>query len=775
MSIENTRKSIVSIAKIYLGYREGNNNYNQFGDWYGLQNQPWCAIFVSFCAAKAGVSQDVIKKFASCSVGWNWFATRGNTRNPSYVPQQGDIIFFDWEPEKGDGMDHVGIVDRVSDGTVYTVEGNHSDQVNQYSYPLNSNEIYGYVVPDYTGNEVMDETIGGGSVTSPSSSYPTIARGSAGEYVREAQNILIDKGYLLGIYGVDGIFGTETEQVVKSFQADNNLTADGIIGPNTWAKLNNSSTSISSSYPGSVIGMGDRGENVVKIQNELIRRGYDVPGGADGQFGSGCKSAVIQFQQDRGLSADGIVGKQTWDALFPQSGIISSYPGFIIDMGAIGVEVEAIQRRLISLNYSVPGGVDGQFGSGCRNAIRQFQADHGLEVDGSVGKATWDALFPHIQVGNPYPGYLIAFGMSDNNVLLIQRKLSDLKYPVGKIDGIFGSSTKSAVINFQILNGLAGDGIVGEMTWNKLFDGPIENPTTTTNTLKEKNQPVFRMIEKLYSYAAEYYIIKHHHSANNLDKNLLVLQYLRYGNYPKNSDLDEIAWSTVTEALDTDFVEFINSKNDENINRNLRIYLKGDKSISLPHLAVTLETNVVKNFNDSQVNGAFSDLAGWAGDLITFARDLTNERGNAVMGYGVPMIQDLMFSDNYSFPLEDLYQDIDAVNLSTYLHVFDIGSIFRIYYDLDRTRMAERRFSLFLTSRITNGLLLNEISSATTSKEKLRLLARKYLVREFNSINSSLALAFSVFFKASFDNSIFAPNVAEAFANNIVSFAYKEA
>lgn len=698
MSIENTRKSIVSIAKIYLGYREGNNNYNQFGDWYGLQNQPWCAIFVSFCAAKAGVSQDVIKKFASCSVGWNWFATRGNTRNPSYVPQQGDIIFFDWEPEKGDGMDHVGIVDRVSDGTVYTVEGNHSDQVNQYSYPLNSNEIYGYVVPDYTGNEVMDETIGGGSVTSPSSSYPTIARGSAGEYVREAQNILIDKGYLLGIYGVDGIFGTETEQVVKSFQADNNLTADGIIGPNTWAKLNNSSTSISSSYPGSVIGMGDRGENVVKIQNELIRRGYDVPGGADGQFGSGCKSAVIQFQQDRGLSADGIVGKQTWDA-----------------------------------------------------------------------------LFPHIQVGNPYPGYLIAFGMSDNNVLLIQRKLSDLKYPVGKIDGIFGSSTKSAVINFQILNGLAGDGIVGEMTWNKLFDGPIENPTTTTNTLKEKNQPVFRMIEKLYSYAAEYYIIKHHHSANNLDKNLLVLQYLRYGNYPKNSDLDEIAWSTVTEALDTDFVEFINSKNDENINRNLRIYLKGDKSISLPHLAVTLETNVVKNFNDSQVNGAFSDLAGWAGDLITFARDLTNERGNAVMGYGVPMIQDLMFSDNYSFPLEDLYQDIDAVNLSTYLHVFDIGSIFRIYYDLDRTRMAERRFSLFLTSRITNGLLLNEISSATTSKEKLRLLARKYLVREFNSINSSLALAFSVFFKASFDNSIFAPNVAEAFANNIVSFAYKEA
>lgn len=64
-----------------------------------------------------------------------------------------------------------------------------------------------------------------------------------------------------------------------------------------------------SSYPGAVIGMGARGENVVKIQNELIRRGYDVPGGADGQYGSGCKSAVIKFQNDNGLTADGIVGK----------------------------------------------------------------------------------------------------------------------------------------------------------------------------------------------------------------------------------------------------------------------------------------------------------------------------------------------------------------------------------------------------------------------------------------------------------------------------------
>ena len=204
------------------------------------------------------------------------------------------------------------------------------------------------------------------------------------------------------------------------------MVADGIVGTKTWEKLGLSTNNIPSTYPGEIIGMGARGENVVKIQNELMRRGYTVSGGADGQFGSGCKAAVIQFQKDNGLSADGIVGKMTWDRLFPQSGYISSYPGFIITMGSRGVEVEAIQKRLIDLGYTVPGGVDGQFGSGARNAVRQFQGDHGLATDGDVGKQTWDALFPQQQVGSSYPGYLMGYGMSDNNILLIQQKLSDL-------------------------------------------------------------------------------------------------------------------------------------------------------------------------------------------------------------------------------------------------------------------------------------------------------------------------------------------------------------
>lgn len=774
MSVEETRKTVLSVAKLYLGYHEGYNNDTIFGNWYGMPNQPWCAMFVSFCMYKAGVSQETVKKFASCTAGWNWFANRGETRDRNYVPQKGDIIFFDWDPEAGNGIDHVGLVDRVEDNKVYTVEGNHNDQVNQYNYPLGSNQIWGYVIPSYTGNEKMLNVDISGITGGTSSSYPTIAKGSTGTYVKQVQEKLIQKGYSIGAYGTDGIFGSATEQAVKNFQADNGLVADGIVGTKTWEKLGLSTNNIPSTYPGEIIGMGARGENVVKIQNELMRRGYTVSGGADGQFGSGCKAAVIQFQKDNGLSADGIVGKMTWDRLFPQSGYISSYPGFIITMGSRGVEVEAIQKRLIDLGYTVPGGVDGQFGSGARNAVRQFQGDHGLTTDGDVGKQTWDALFPQQQVGSSYPGYLMGYGMSDNNILLIQQKLSDLGYAVGNIDGIFGDNTKNAVIKFQLLNQLTGDGIVGEATWNKLFGGPVSNPQEVTDSLKEKNNPVFQMIERLYAYAGEYVAQKQSRTATNREKNLLVLQYLRYEKYGKDVT-DKIAWSTVCEKIDEKFIKYVDQKNDNTIDRTKKIYLKNNMSIELSHLAVTLETNVVKKSEESITNGAFSDLAGWAGDLITFAKALFDNQD--AMNWSVDMYRIYLFNAkyDYSFDVEDLYQDMDAINMSTYLDIFDIGTIFRMYYDIDRSRMAERRFSLFLTGRITNGLLPAECSEVTTTEQKLYRLAKKYLVRDFNSINGTLSTAFSFMFKATYDNNIFAPKVAEAFAKTIVAYAYDEA
>ena len=88
-----------------------------------------------------------IPKFAGCIQGSEWFKERGQWQDGSFTPEAGHIIFFDWE---GDGLtDHVGIVERVENGTVYTVEGNSGDACRQNSYSIGSSVIYGYGIPAY--------------------------------------------------------------------------------------------------------------------------------------------------------------------------------------------------------------------------------------------------------------------------------------------------------------------------------------------------------------------------------------------------------------------------------------------------------------------------------------------------------------------------------------------------------------------------------------------------------------------------------------------------
>ena len=67
--------------------------------------------------------------------------------------------------------------------------------------------------------------------------YPTLRKGSKGEYVTLLQTKLIQRGYDCGKWGADGSFGAATEAAVKLFQKDNGLASDGVVGANTWAAL----------------------------------------------------------------------------------------------------------------------------------------------------------------------------------------------------------------------------------------------------------------------------------------------------------------------------------------------------------------------------------------------------------------------------------------------------------------------------------------------------------------------------------------------------------
>ena len=130
----------------------GNIGGDPYWSWYGFTSRvEWCACFVSWCANECGyIEAGVIPKFALCDDGVNWFRERGLWQDNSYEPRAGDIIFFDWDSDGQDGSsDHVGIVDRVENGVVYTVEGNSGDSCRQNSYSIGYYEILGYGTPAY--------------------------------------------------------------------------------------------------------------------------------------------------------------------------------------------------------------------------------------------------------------------------------------------------------------------------------------------------------------------------------------------------------------------------------------------------------------------------------------------------------------------------------------------------------------------------------------------------------------------------------------------------
>ena len=138
-------QAIVEVALTQLG-NEGGQPY---WSWYGFDGRvEWCACFASWCADQCGyLESGIIPKFSLCSDGVDWFKGRGQWQDKNYEPQAGDFIFFDWGNDGS--IDHVGIVEKCENGTVYTVEGNSGDACRQQSYPVGSSSIYGYGVPAY--------------------------------------------------------------------------------------------------------------------------------------------------------------------------------------------------------------------------------------------------------------------------------------------------------------------------------------------------------------------------------------------------------------------------------------------------------------------------------------------------------------------------------------------------------------------------------------------------------------------------------------------------
>ena len=142
------------VGRLFMG--EGNaamvavaQSHAPYWSWWGLDYRvEWCAIFVSWCADQCGyLDAGVLPKMEGVRPYVDWFIERGQWQGRDYEPSPGDIIFFDWE---SDGLaDHVGIVEKVENGLIYTVEGNTGDICAERRYTMGSAPVYGFGLPLY--------------------------------------------------------------------------------------------------------------------------------------------------------------------------------------------------------------------------------------------------------------------------------------------------------------------------------------------------------------------------------------------------------------------------------------------------------------------------------------------------------------------------------------------------------------------------------------------------------------------------------------------------
>ena len=262
-------------------------------------------------------------------------------------------------------------------------------------------------------------------------------------------------------------------------------------GAQSWAT---STEDYNAGYP--VLMMGSTGTDVSDLQARLTELGY-YTGAIDGRYASGTQTAVQEFQERNGLTADGIAGRQTQDLLYSGSAqpkyVTVSASGdaeeyLLLKQGTSGVEVRKLQGRLAELGYYA-GGVDGIYGETTASAVKAFQRANGLSGDGQAGVQTQSKLYSSsaryasspVATANPDATRTLTLGMTGNDVYALQERLIELRYLSGVANGVFGAETQAALIAFQKNNGLTEDGNAGSSTLKKLA-GSCKAATRTTPT-----------------------------------------------------------------------------------------------------------------------------------------------------------------------------------------------------------------------------------------------------------------------------------------------------
>ncbi len=225
------------------------------------------------------------------------------------------------------------------------------------------------------------------------------AEGNRGSMISDMQQKLQAAGYLKG--DVDGVYGQDTVHAVEAFQRAHDFPVSGAIDEMTYSALKEvegeeiSNSTFQEETPAATTAhepgafcIGDTGSEVESIQRKLIRLDY-LDGMADGVYGGQTAMAVRSFQKDEGLRVTGEVNHKTLVTLNQAYG--DSTGDYTLSIGDSGNKVIRLQNKLLLHGYD-PGSVDGVYGEGTAEAVRQLQAEENLSRTGIADGDVWDRL-----------------------------------------------------------------------------------------------------------------------------------------------------------------------------------------------------------------------------------------------------------------------------------------------------------------------------------------------------------------------------------------------
>lgn len=404
----NTADAFISVLESWIGFSEANGKHKQIVDIYNAHKplalgyvvkytDSWCDVTISAAAIKSN-NVDIIGTECGCERHIQIFKDKGIwIEDGTITPIRGDIILYNWDDstQPNDGFaDHIGAVVSVSGNQIKVIEGNKNDAVSYRYIAVGNGNIRGYARPKYTNSSTSTTPSTGKSVEEVAKEVLAGQWGNGDDRKSRLEaagyNYQQVQAKVNDIVNANNAPAKTVEQLAKEVLAGTwgngddrkkKLEAAGYDYNAVQAKVNELSGSSTPSTPAP-----DPKKDLIKAGQQHLNNFCGAGLTVDGSCGSLTVAGIIKGLQtacnldySTELKVDGIWGSKTEKAL----------GNHYVKKNETQYLVTFVEAALYCRGYN-PKGCEspGTFGSGCQNAVIQFQKDNGLEPDGVAGKNT---------------------------------------------------------------------------------------------------------------------------------------------------------------------------------------------------------------------------------------------------------------------------------------------------------------------------------------------------------------------------------------------------